>query len=103
MSAQFTGIEGVPLWRESELADQGRDVQEGSGVADGAGANWRPPLGVQVVQLGAEEVRHLAELAPLFLDLVQLGGQQLALLAVVQGARDVRGGDGAELGEREAD
>src|SRR6202035_286869 len=63
----------------------------------------RPPRWFQVFELGAEEICHLAELAPLLFDLVQLGGQHLSLLAVVQGAGDVRGGDGGELGEGEAD
>jgi hypothetical protein len=40
---------------------------------------------------------------PLVFDLDQLGGQQLALPGVVEGASRVRGDDGAEFGEGEPD
>jgi hypothetical protein len=41
------------------------------------------PRWFQVFKLAAEETCHLAELAALLFDLVQLGGQHLSLLAVV--------------------
>jgi hypothetical protein len=68
-----------------------------------AGASGAAPRWSRVFELGVQGLRQLAELPPLVVDLVQLGGQQLSLLAVVKGAGDVRGGDGAELGEGEAD
>jgi MFS family permease len=39
----------------------------------------------QAFQLGAQELRHLGELPPPVFDLLQLGGQQLALAGVAQG------------------
>jgi Major intrinsic protein len=68
-----------------------------------AGASGAAPRWSLVFELGVQGLRQLAELPPPVVDLVQLGGQQLTLLAVVEGVGDIRGGDGAELGKGEAD